>query len=445
VTHLSHPNGWWRDTAQQLLVLKQDKAVVPALERLVRTSKNLLARFHALWTLEGLGALDAKLVREALADPEPRMRIQALRASETLYKAGDRSFANEYQRLSKDANVDVVIQALLTMNVLKVPDTAATAKAALGANPARGVRFVVDRIVNPPNAGRGGGRGGTAMTADQQSTLDRGISIYTELCYSCHGDDGRGTPTPGGAAGATLAPSLAGSSRVNGHRDYVIKTLLHGLSGPIDGKTYPQVMVAMGSNSDRWVADVASYVRNSFGNSGAFVSPDDVARVRAATGERKTAWTVAELDTSLPRLVVPDAGWKVTASHDARPAPQANAEGGYNFIGNAAGALNFLGWTTGVPQQAGMWFQIELPTPRTLTEVQFTSSSVSFPRAYQLHISSDGNTWSEPIATGLGAAGTTVIRFAPISTKFLRITQTATVTDAPAWSMRLVRVYEAPQ
>ena len=28
VAHLSHPNGWWRDTAQQLLVLKQDKSVV---------------------------------------------------------------------------------------------------------------------------------------------------------------------------------------------------------------------------------------------------------------------------------------------------------------------------------------------------------------------------------------------------------------------------------
>src|SRR4030095_16592876 len=114
------------------------------------------------------------------------------------------------------------------------------------------------------------------ITADQQSALERGSTIYTELCYSCHGEDGRGTPTPGGAAGATLAPSLDGSWRVNAHRDYVIKTLLHGLSGPIDGKTYPQVMVAMGSNSDRWVADVASYVRNSFGNSGAFVRPHDV-------------------------------------------------------------------------------------------------------------------------------------------------------------------------
>ncbi len=100
VAHLSHPNGWWRDTAQQLLVLKQDRSVVPALQALVRTSKNPLARFHALWTLEGLGALTAALTREVLRDADPRMRIQALRASETLYKAGDRSFDSEYRALS---------------------------------------------------------------------------------------------------------------------------------------------------------------------------------------------------------------------------------------------------------------------------------------------------------------------------------------------------------
>ncbi len=426
VAHLSHPNGWWRDTAQQLLVLKQDKTVVPALQRLVRTSRNLVARFHALWTLEGLGALDATLIREALADPEPRMRIQALRASETVYKAGDTSFASDYRALVKDTNIDLVIQAMLTMNVLKVPETAATVKRASETN-GRGVQFVATKILSAP------------------ATAPRGSTIYTELCYSCHGEDGRGTPTPGGAPGATLAPSLAGSPRVNGHRDYVIKTLLHGLSGSIDGKTYPQVMVAMGSNNDRWIADVASYVRTSFGNAGTAVSVDDVARLRSATGDRRTPWTVADLDASLPRLLVPDGAWKVTASHDSRPAPKANPEGGYNFIGDAAGALSYLGWTTGVPQQPGMWFQIELPAPMTLTEMQFTSSAVSYPRAYQVQISSDGRSWSEPIATGEGAPGITAIRFTPVSARFVRITQTATVTDAPAWSMRLVRLYEAPK
>ena len=36
VAHFTHPNGWWRDTAQRLLVLKQDKSVVPALQQMVR-------------------------------------------------------------------------------------------------------------------------------------------------------------------------------------------------------------------------------------------------------------------------------------------------------------------------------------------------------------------------------------------------------------------------
>src|SRR5688572_10016007 len=102
VEHLSHDNGWWRDTAQQLLVQRQDKSVVPALQNLVRSSNNLVARFHALWTLEGLNALDAGLVREQFKDPNPRMRVQAIRASETLYKTGSRAFADDYRAMTKD-------------------------------------------------------------------------------------------------------------------------------------------------------------------------------------------------------------------------------------------------------------------------------------------------------------------------------------------------------
>ncbi len=124
VAHFANPNGWWRDTAQRLLVLKQDKSVVPALQQMVRTSDNLLARFHAMWTLEGLGALDAALVREGMKDKSPRMRVQAIRASETLYKAGDKSLVDDYRSLTKDADENVVIQAMLTANLFKLPDAA---------------------------------------------------------------------------------------------------------------------------------------------------------------------------------------------------------------------------------------------------------------------------------------------------------------------------------
>jgi hypothetical protein len=35
VAHFTHPNGWWRDMAQRLVILEQDKAVVPALKQLM--------------------------------------------------------------------------------------------------------------------------------------------------------------------------------------------------------------------------------------------------------------------------------------------------------------------------------------------------------------------------------------------------------------------------
>jgi len=50
------------------------------------------------------------------------------------------------------------------------------------------------------------------------------------------------------------------------------------MTGPIEDKSYPGgVMVPMGSNTNDWIADIASYVRNSFGNTGAFVTPEQVA------------------------------------------------------------------------------------------------------------------------------------------------------------------------
>ncbi len=374
MAHLSHPNGWWRDTAQQLLVLKQDKSVVPALQQMLKTSSpstssgqaNLLARFHALWTLEGLGALDAATARAQMKDPSPRMRIQAIRASETLYKAGDRTFDADYRALAIDKDTNVAIQALLTLNYLKAPNVAETVRAAQAASTARGVQEIGNQILKPPASafGRGGRGGPPPFSPAEVVVMERGEGIYKEICFACHGDDGRGTAQPGAAPGTTMAPSLANSIRVQGHRDYVTKTLLHGMDGPIDGRSYAAgVMAPMGTNKDEWVAAIASYVRNSFGNVSSFVSPADVARVRAATADRKAFWKVDELLASLPTPLEVLPTWKATASHNP---------------GSALGALNFASWSTGAPQQAGMWFQVELPEPATLTEVQFNSAGGGF-------------------------------------------------------------------
>ena len=158
-----------------------------------------------------------------------------------------------------------------------------------------------------------------------------------------------------------MAPPIAGSPRVTGHRDYVVKTLLHGLTGPVDGRAYTELMIPMGANPDDWIAAVASYVRTGFGNTGGLVTPSDVKRVRAEAGTRRTPWTVAELEGSLPRAIPPDmTTWKLTASHN----PTA-----------ATTALNLSGWSSQTPQAPGMWFQIELPQTAQVAEIQFISTA----------------------------------------------------------------------
>ncbi len=460
VAHLSHPNGWWRDTAQRLLILEQDKSVIPALQRIVSSSDNLLARFHALWTLEGLGALDVSLVRAAMEDRNPRMRIQAIRASETLYKAGDKSFANEYRALTKDPDTNVVIQAMLTSNLFKLPDVADLVKTAQAANKAKGVGLIGDRLLAPPAPAFGGAGRGRALTPDEQKRLQQGSDVFGAVCFSCHGPDAMGAPMEGAPAGTMLAPPLAGSPRVQGHRDYMIKILLKGLTGPLDGRTYRDVMVPM-PGTDEWIAGIASFVRTSFGNNGSLVTPADVARVRAEVADRKMPWTVPELEASLPRPL-DSAQWKLTASH----APE-----------TANGAATLRGWNTGVPQAPGMWLTVELPQPATIAEVQFDSTAaagsgrggrggpgapgaqpggraapgaapqapvIGYPRGYNVQVSLDGTTWSKPIAEGKGEGQRTIITFPPTRAKYVRITQTETVADAPPWSVRNLRIYETP-
>jgi putative membrane-bound dehydrogenase-like protein len=85
---LSHPNGWWRDTAQRLIVERfgvspaAAEAVTPALVALAERAPDWRTRLHALWTLDGIDALPAPLVSRALEDASPGVRAAAIRLAE---------------------------------------------------------------------------------------------------------------------------------------------------------------------------------------------------------------------------------------------------------------------------------------------------------------------------------------------------------------------------
>jgi putative membrane-bound dehydrogenase-like protein len=82
VEALGHPNGWWRDTAQRLLVERGARPVLAALTRLAGSAKDPRTRLHALWTLDGVDGIERATVVKALDDTSRDVRASAIRIAE---------------------------------------------------------------------------------------------------------------------------------------------------------------------------------------------------------------------------------------------------------------------------------------------------------------------------------------------------------------------------
>jgi mono/diheme cytochrome c family protein/glucose/arabinose dehydrogenase len=82
IAALSHANGWWRDTAQRLLVERNDKSIGPAVLALATGSAPWRTRLHALWILDGLDLIDVGTVTKALQDDAAEIRVAAIRIAE---------------------------------------------------------------------------------------------------------------------------------------------------------------------------------------------------------------------------------------------------------------------------------------------------------------------------------------------------------------------------
>ena len=122
VAALADTNAWWRRTAQRLLVERRDRSAVPALKALARRRPSGVARLHALWILHELGDLDAGSIAEALADPDPGVRENAIVLAE---KNGTVSGLDEkLAALVSDPDARVRFQVLATLGGLDTPAAA---------------------------------------------------------------------------------------------------------------------------------------------------------------------------------------------------------------------------------------------------------------------------------------------------------------------------------
>jgi len=327
---LGDANGWTRDKAQQLLVDHKATQTVPLLRQLLTRGKGP-ARY-ALWTLEGLGALQPSDLLPPINGNDPTLRVQALAALPSIldrnnYRqflpainniiAGNDTLLAPYiafitpsiQKLDPKLAHDILVKLTRQYpNNIYIADAIisnlynkeeAFYKESLAINPDttlsinRQLKKVLLDIA----------RAGNATSFKQLAiTYPKGASIFQSLCQTCHGADGNGI--------RSLGPPLNTSNWVLGDKNRLIPIVLYGLTGPIKvaGKLYkaPEVsgdMPGIGSNkefSNEDIAQTLNFIRNAWTNKvnkADKIIPEDIGAIREKFNDRQKPFTMEELGT----------------------------------------------------------------------------------------------------------------------------------------------------
>ena len=313
IQFLSHKNGWVRDRTQQLLIDQKAKNIsqeelnklIINLKTLAISNKDKMEGLHALWTLEGLDAVDEKLLLEVISSYNPSMvnaALQQLNSLENIDIIGSGLLDSLEKRsveidlhiamnaFQGDENTFVILEEILdrypndTMFIEAILSSLSgfeksfhyhlTVKSGRSTNyPILGfLKTIITKSQSPISNQK--------YVADQD-TKTIGLKLFKQHCASCHGAGGMGIKN--------LAPPLYNSEYIEGDPEKLILISLHGLQGPItvNGQRYElnAVMPGLKDNkdlSDQDIANILSFVRNAFSN-----EHEDVKASEVKAGRKK--------------------------------------------------------------------------------------------------------------------------------------------------------------
>ena len=116
-----------------------------------------------------------------------------------------------------------------------------------------------------------------SANSNLQASIARGKTVYGTYCLPCHQADGSGVPN--------MNPPLIKTSWVLGSKTVLVQQVLKGSANKveIDGEKFHGDMPAQAQLTDEQIADVLTYVRNSFGNKASLITPAEVKAIRAKT------------------------------------------------------------------------------------------------------------------------------------------------------------------
>ncbi|WP_339725113.1 PVC-type heme-binding CxxCH protein [uncultured Paraglaciecola sp.] len=317
VKHLSHSNAWWRDMARQLIVQQGDMSVVPAIKKLLSASEDHRVRINALWTLEGLDALDLSVIETGLTDIHPKVKVSAIELSSHLPVSDHAEVAENLIKLAS-SGYELGIQVALVAGEVKSPrallalkqvlieyaDKPWVKEAAISGLAGREEAFKAlltdfendDFIAMLNRVGQKDLVDSNSLNLPdyERDSYNRGQVIYDgkASCFGCHGKDGKGIDNMG--------PPLLASEWVTESEHRLAKILLSGLMGPIqvNGTKYNGSMIMPGFSAnltDQELADVSTYIRNNWGNTSSYVSKSVFEALRKETSNRQVPYTEKEL------------------------------------------------------------------------------------------------------------------------------------------------------
>jgi mono/diheme cytochrome c family protein len=241
---------------------------------------------------------------KALDDAHAQVRKAAVWISEPFLKQGDEQLLAKVATMNQEASDDVKTQLMLSLFSIPSPLAKTTVEELMSKNPNHEMLKSVQESLFKTEEKKKYGSKLTVLDPFSRKMVLNGSATFKSLCASCHGQDGKGLPSK-------VAPPLGiNYVRFMEKKEGQIKILLHGLTGPVEGVTYTNIMPPMGANSDEWIASVLSYIRYDLVLSGQsspspipaeylpkiLVKPQEVKKIREETRGRTQLWTWAELD-----------------------------------------------------------------------------------------------------------------------------------------------------
>jgi len=327
VASLKDTNGWVRDRAQQYLIQKNNKEVLPKLKKMALDNNYPLSQLHALYALKGLDALSFDFLFDLVQESGPEMASHAIVlledfASEINVNSAKDLFEEVVNK--NDPMLDLYLSSTLGIWAKydqevffpmiydlsnKYSDKKIYQEAIVSG--AEDVLLALDselgQIENlkdtdlasltTESVERKGNNKPNYIYSTKIARADsrtNGAILFRQICASCHSSSGEGIHG--------LAPSLVGSKYISTHLEQLGLIILHGLKGPlqINGELYDNghQMPGLKYNknlSDKDISDIISYVTNAFSVNSKSLKPAKIKELRDKESKDGMEYTEEEL------------------------------------------------------------------------------------------------------------------------------------------------------